>query len=1001
MIGKTVSHYKILEKLGEGGMGVVYKAEDTKLKRTVALKFLPPELMHDVEAKERFIHEAQAVSALDHSNICTIYEVGETPTEGREQSFIAMAYYDGETLRDRISRGPFKVEAAVDITIQVAEGLKEAHDKDIVHRDIKSANIMVTTKGQVKILDFGLARLTGRTKLTKTGTTLGTAAYMSPEQTRGEKVDGRSDIWSVGIVLYEMLTGQRPFKGEYEQAVVYSIMGEEPEPVTGLRTGVPMELERIVNKALKKNPAERYQNVEDLLVDLKGLNKALESEVKQQPAHVIEKTERKNFLKRASLPVGIGLILVLVFFLIRSFVSEDLLGSAPVPIAVISFENQTGDVSYDRLQKVIPNLLITSLEQSKYLRVTTWQRMNDLLKQAGMQDVQVIDEELGFKLCGMDGVDAIVLGSITKLCDIFVTDVKVLDVHTKEILKSVSSQGEGESSIIKKQIDELSQEIAKGIGLSGRKIETVQNQIVGVTTSSLEAYKHFLIGKEYYEKTYLEEAYQHLKMAIELDSTFAVAHLYLGYSYGRLGNTLISNTCFTRAKQYSTNATEKERLYILATYAINVDGNPDKRFKLLEEIAKKYPKEKRVYAYLGNYYDDKHLYDKAIEEFNKALKLDPNDRYTLNGLAHTYINLKDYENAVEYLNRYALLFPNDADPYDSMGDVYFKMGKLDRALENYEKAIGLRADFTFSYFGLAYVYALKEDLDEAIKWLDILIDRYPEFSPGSGGIWCRSSYYFLMGNLDEAAHSMDEARERIDAVENQTFSCGLDFTEAISFLDIGDLEKSEKFIQNWKDHTWNLDNRNQAYNAAYVTFLSGLLDIRKGRITSAEDRLADLRAIIPDLPMSVRGNIRYLTNLFYGNILLESGAIDEAIQICKKAVPAEIVDMGPSHFGYYGMPFVYASIKDVAARAYVKKGELDRAIVEYERLSTFDPTSKDRLCIHPKYHYRLAKLYEERGLTEKAIKEYKKFLEIWKEADEDLPEPHDARARLARLEQDF
>ena len=231
MIGKTVSHYKILQKLGEGGMGVVYKAQDTKLDRFVALKFLPPHVSADEEEMKRFIHEAKAASKLDHNNICTVYEVDETE-DG--QMFIAMACYEGEILKRKIRKGPFKIDETLNIAIQVSEGLKKAHKKGIVHRDIKPANIFLTAEGVVKILDFGLAKFSGRTKLTKTGTTLGTVAYMSPEQTRGENVDHRTDIWSLGVIIYEMITGQLPFKGDYEQAIVFSILNEEPESIPGI-----------------------------------------------------------------------------------------------------------------------------------------------------------------------------------------------------------------------------------------------------------------------------------------------------------------------------------------------------------------------------------------------------------------------------------------------------------------------------------------------------------------------------------------------------------------------------------------------------------------------------------------------------------------------------------------------------------------------------------------------------------------------------------------------
>ncbi|NIM98827.1 MAG: protein kinase, partial [candidate division Zixibacteria bacterium] len=266
--GSTVaSRYEIAEELGRGGMGVVYMAKDAKLKRTVALKFLSLELTRDSEAKERFIHEAQTASVLDHPNICTVHEIDED--EG--QMFISMAYIKGESLREKVKAGPMKLQESLDIVVQVAEGLNEAHEKGIVHRDIKSANIMVTAKGQAKIMDFGVAKLAGQTRFTRTGATMGTAAYMSPEQSRGEKVDHRTDIWSLGVVLYEMVIGQLPFRGDHEQAMMYSILNEEPEPMTGMRTGVPMELERIVNKALTKDPAARYQHTDDMLVDLRLL----------------------------------------------------------------------------------------------------------------------------------------------------------------------------------------------------------------------------------------------------------------------------------------------------------------------------------------------------------------------------------------------------------------------------------------------------------------------------------------------------------------------------------------------------------------------------------------------------------------------------------------------------------------------------------------------------------------------------------------------------------
>lgn len=275
MIGTIISHYKILEKLGEGGMGVVYKAQDLKLDRLVALKFLPRDLSPSEEERTRFIHEAKAASALDHANICTIYEVDEVPhgPEGTGQMFIAMAYYDGIPINRKIERGRFKMSEAVSIALQVGEGLRAAHEKKIIHRDIKSGNIILTEQGQVKILDFGLARKIGRTKLTKTGATVGTASYMSPEQALGGSVDHRSDLWSLGVVLYEMLTGKLPFAAEHEAAVMYSIVNEDPRPIEQFVPDASPELIHLVHRALEKNPSERYQSASDFLIDLRRLKK--------------------------------------------------------------------------------------------------------------------------------------------------------------------------------------------------------------------------------------------------------------------------------------------------------------------------------------------------------------------------------------------------------------------------------------------------------------------------------------------------------------------------------------------------------------------------------------------------------------------------------------------------------------------------------------------------------------------------------------------------------
>ncbi len=687
MIGKTISHYKILEKLGEGGMGVVYKAEDTTLKRAVALKFLPQETTRRPEAKARFLHEAQAAAALNHPNICTIYEIGEAD----DQTFIAMALIEGESLRDKIGGGPLKLDKAIDLAVQIAEGLAAAHGKRVVHRDMKPGNVMVTNEGRAKIMDFGLAKSPGQTRVTRTGTTTGTIAYMSPEQSRGEDVDHRTDIWSFGVMLYEMVTGQRPFRGDYEQAVVHSILNDEPEPITGLRTGVPIELERIVAKAMAKRPGERYQHVDDMMVDLRGLTKKLEARTEIAPARQVAEESPGPAPGEPASPVPEG---------------------PARPIIVVGFKNQTGDTAYDYLREAIPNLLITNLERSRHLQVTTWERMHDLLKQIGKVDVEFIDRELGFELCRMEGVDSIVLGSFTKAGETFATDVKVLDVGTKRLLGSTNAKGEGVASILRSQIDELSKDISGKVGKPERAAESSGLAVVDVTTSSMDAYNHFLRGRACWEKLYYADAVQSFERAVEIDPTFAAAHLYLGWSHLLSGNTNAGNGAIVTAKQLAEKATEKESLLIEAVYATYIERDYEKARHIWHVMRDKFPREKLVHLWLGlaRYW----VYgreEELIAGLNRTLELAPNDGQALCTLAYLYAYAGDFERALEYAERYASVLPGDANPVDTVADIYFKMGRLDEAVIKYEEALAIKPDFRLEWkMAMAALAALSHDL---------------------------------------------------------------------------------------------------------------------------------------------------------------------------------------------------------------------------------------------------------------------------------------------------
>ncbi len=941
--------YRILGSLGRGGMGVLYKAEDVKLKRVIALKVLPADLTRDPAAQERFIQEAQAASALDHANICTIYEIGECEGAGM---YIAMAFYAGETLKQKIERGPLRVTEAVGISVRIAQGLARAHEAGIVHRDLKPANVIVTERGELKIIDFGLAKLAGQGDLTKVGTMMGTVMYMSPEQAQGEGVDHRTDIWALGVVLYEMLAGQIPFKGDRDQTVIYSILNAEPEPLRLVQRHVPVALEKIVRKAMQKDVKGRYQSITDMLADLIAVSDALRVSDATQVSAVLKADDDSSQ--------------VLV----------------PKPVAVISFENMTGDIAYDYLRKAIPNLLITSLEQSKYLRVITWERMQDLLKQAGKYDVEIIDKESGFDLCRREGVDSIVVGSFTKAGDVFATDVKVLEVDSKRLVKSASSRGKGVDSILQNQIDDLSKEISLGVGLPEHKIDReAVAPIADVTTSSMEAYEHFLVGREAYEKIYNDEARHAFEKAVEVDPTFAVAHLYLAWTYGRLRETATRDRAFERAKAFSGKATKKERMYIEASYADSMERDLEKRFRILRQMAQEFPREKRVHHLLASHYRVRKLFYQAVEEYNKVLELDPAYGWAMNELAYMYADVEDFEKAYEYFKRYGSLYPADANPIDSLGELYFRMGKLDKAIGQYKEALRVKPDFYYAYWELAYVYALKEDYDEAMAWIQRYVEHAPSIGTKGAGRQWRSFYLLWHGRFNDA---LAEARRLGDMSEDagsEMWNAEARRLEGWIYLEKGDPESSrhsfEKCVESIKQHEADYVPAQLSYSLwtpdripsllAGHAFALGLVDIAEGKVDSARARLEEMGDLLPDH-----------SQLLHGEILLAEGAFEKAITVCETcgARPVPYMSDTDSMLGYNLPP-----CKDVLARAFLAKGDMAKAQGEYESLARFDPRSKGRQLIHPAYHRSLARIYEQTGNRTGAEEQIRRYREIRKAGD--------------------
>ena len=539
-------------------MGVVYKADDTKLDRTVALKFLPSKYLQDKEKEARFIHEAKSASALDHPNICTIFEINKTESG---ELFIAMGCYDGKTLKQKIKEGPLDIKEAVNITLQIAKGLCKAHEKGIIHRDIKPGNIIFSDDGIVKILDFGLAKMAGVT-MTTDGSTLGTVAYMSPEQATGGEVDHRSDIWALGILLYEMLTGGIPFVGDYPQALIYSIINNEPEDLKKYFPQMSDDFIGIINKILAKEPEDRYQHVNDIINDLNiflrdfsDINDTITSSsiwkttINRKQNQNIHKsttiilTPNKRRLLIFSTIAFLALMVVLTILVSRFIYREDaseLMADNP-SIAVMYFNNRT---DHEDLDKIVVDMLITNLSNFEQFEVISSQRLFDILKKSGND--KIINKNIASEIARKAKVDIMMHGSIIKIGKTIRINAQISNVKTGRNIMSEQVTGHNIDDLFV-MVDELTQKIIRNIGITENEVVKISD----CTTNSIQAYEYYVQGVNAYQQVNIFEALGKIQKAIDLDSTFASAYLVLSYIYENFGDLNERDKAIIKAKEFS------------------------------------------------------------------------------------------------------------------------------------------------------------------------------------------------------------------------------------------------------------------------------------------------------------------------------------------------------------------------------------------------------------------------------------------------------------------
>lgn len=990
--GETFARrYQVIEDLGKGGMGRVYKVFDTEVREKLALKILNPEIAADEATIERFRNELKLARTISHRNICRMHDLG------REEStyYITMEYVAGEDLKSFIHRvGALPIGKAVGIARQVAEGLEEAHRAGVIHRDLKPHNIMIDRDGNARIMDFGIARSVKGKGITGANVIVGTPEYMSPEQVDGKEAGPGADIYALGIVLFEMLTGRLPFEGETPLAVAVKQKSETPPDPRAMNAQVPDDLARAVLKCLDKSPAKRFASAAELLAELARIEKSLPTTTTplafRKPATSKQITVRLPS-KKVWIPALAGLIAVAAFLLWQLIPER---ASAKRSIAVMGFKNQTGDAAFDYLQETIPNLLITSLEQSGHFRVTTWQRLRDLFHQAGKDQASaVLDEDAIFEICRAEGIETLAVGFFTKAGETFVTDVKVLDAATKQPLKTAQARGDGPGSILKTQIDEISRSVSRGIGLPPLKLEKPQPKIADLTTNSIEAYNLFLRGRDELERFYAADARRSLERAVALDPTFAVAWLYLSQSCRELADAKAKDEALEKAMEYSAKATEKERLLIEASYAGIIKRDPEEQLRILREFVEKYPAEKYAHFELAFEYDNRGLFPEAIAECERALALDPDFGYALNEIGYLKAKTGDIAGGVSYLERYAALNPNDPNPRDSIAELSMRLGKLEESAAKYKALLAAKPDFYLSWAGLAYVYALQEKYPEMEGALEAFIAHAPTMTAKAEGMWLRAFARYLLGQWDKALADYAGLRSGSEKAGATYSVATVDWITGFLYADRGEFDLARKSFEGFEAWLRKAGTANSAFVAFSEAFFRGWVDFKQGKIGFAREALKKIEALLPGVDQGLREQATFLVRLLAAEAALSDGAVEEAISAAGRIPPRNFTAMRTGEVARYNQPFV----KDVLARAYWKKGDLDRAAAEYRRLLTIDPSNQVRYLMSPLYHYRLGRVFEEKGDRAGAREEYGKFLEYWRDADPTHPELADARKRLAAL----
>ena len=988
MIGTTVSHYKILEKIGEGGMGAVYLAEDTKLKRQVSLKFLSEDLTKDEDRKQRFIQEARAAAAIQHPHIASVFDIDEA--DGR--TFIAMEYIPGQSLRELIEADKLNLRRSLELGFQIADGLAKAHEKGVVHRDIKPDNFLVSEDGYAKIIDFGLAKLLEpfvpgaeaaeelETKLkTKEGLVMGTISYMSPEQARGKAIDARTDIFSFGVVLYEMLAGNSPFRKKSLAESLSAVLNETP-PALKSSAELQPDVRRVLKKAMAKELTERYQSMKDLAIDLKELREELLSTSREVVA-----APTANKFPWPWVAVGAVALLGIVvgWALFGRDTAPPGIGETGRPaVAVMYFESLSGDEEVRWLSKGLPNMLITDLAQTPGLDVVSSERTQKILKQIGQGDLESIDKGMVDEIARKAGAGAVVVGSIFKSGDDIRIDVQVQDVSSGRILSADRVQGQDVFPLV----DELARRIRSSLQMGD---SPAGRPLAEVTTPSLEAFQLYSEALEARHNVRISDAKKLLEQAVQVDPSFAMAHYELSTLALSLGETTLAEEHRQKVLENLDRLPEKQKLLVQARYANRFEGNTEKALELLERLIERYPDETDAYSEHVRIEPD---LDKNLALLEQAIEAAPDVGHLRNDLGYNLLYHGRYAEGLRQFEKYAELSPGEANPLDSLAEAYLYTGQPEKALEKYAAVLELDPAFGPSYSGRAWSFAIMGRYDEALgEWEKLLKAENPSFSP-TDILFLEAFSLSRVGRYAEAEAKIARSRELLAKNPAPDAEAFLHLLSAALSLELGEYSECIQSARRTRKVMPQVATAiHQDTLMLAVELGEGVAEARRGNLDAARGIL-DALAEVYDAEVEWEA---WFYEALRGEIALAANELDAAESAFLKGEP-EFKMPFSNGFPMASLFSNHTPGRDGLARVKKAQGDLAGAIRIYRGLLTADMSSKWIAMLEPRYVLEVARLLDETGDKAAARVVYERFLELWKDADEGLPELKEARDYVAQ-----